>query len=53
MPRKIHRSKTKSRPAVGRISCLAEEDKSPIHAEPLQKSIRGRTSGYRKSEAVQ
>jgi hypothetical protein len=32
---------------------LAEEDKSPIHAEPLQKSIRGRTSGYRKSEAVQ
>jgi len=26
----------KNRPAVGRISRLAEEDKCPIHAEPLQ-----------------
>ena len=35
MPQKIHPSTTKNRPAVGRISCLAELGSRPIQAEPV------------------
>jgi adenine-specific DNA-methyltransferase len=38
MPQKIHPSRTRNRPAVGRISCLAELGARPIQAEPLQSS---------------
>ena len=36
MPQKIHPWNTKNRPAVGRISCLAELGSRPIQAEPVQ-----------------
>jgi len=36
MPAKIHPWQRKSRPTVGRISCLTELGARPIHAEPLQ-----------------
>ncbi|MCY2930446.1 MAG: hypothetical protein NTV86_13295 [Planctomycetota bacterium] len=36
MPQKIRPRNTKSRPAAGRISCLAELGLRPIQAEPLQ-----------------
>ena len=35
MPQKIHPWNTKNRPAVGRISCLAELGARPIQAEPV------------------
>jgi hypothetical protein len=36
MPQKIHLLNTKNRPAVGRISILAELGLRPIQAEPVQ-----------------
>jgi len=39
MPQKIHPSTTRNRPAVGRISCLAESGSRPIQAEPLQQDL--------------
>lgn len=36
MPQKIHPRNTESRPAVGRISCLADLGLRPIQAEPVQ-----------------
>jgi hypothetical protein len=35
MPLKIHPSDTRSRPAVGRISCLADLGMRPIQDEPV------------------
>jgi hypothetical protein len=35
MPQKIHLLNTKNRPAVGRISILAELGLRPIQAEPV------------------
>jgi hypothetical protein len=39
MPQKIHLLNTKNRPAVGRISILAELGLRPIQAEPVQFSV--------------
>jgi hypothetical protein len=36
MPATIHPWNTKNRPAVGRISCLAELGAHPVQAEPVQ-----------------
>jgi hypothetical protein len=41
MPQKIHLLNTKNRPAVGRISILAELGLRPIQAEPVQYLERG------------
>ena len=40
MPQKIHLLNTKNRPAVGRISILAELGLRPIQAEPVQDDAR-------------
>jgi hypothetical protein len=39
MPQKIHLLNTKNRPAVGRISILAELGLRPIQAEPVQDNV--------------
>ena len=41
MPQKIHLWNTNNRPAVGRISILAELGPRPIQAEPVQMPLQG------------
>jgi hypothetical protein len=45
MPQKIHLLNTKNRPAVGRISILAELGLRPIQAEPVQAELQNIEQG--------
>jgi hypothetical protein len=45
MPQKIHLLNTKNRPAVGRISILAELGLRPIQAEPVHGPLADLAAG--------